>query len=140
MAANPPPAHYRVPSVYRAARTRSWIKRGVVTHLAFYRRDSDTQGLTVGDTVESAERDIAEHFGVIQIESDRVLGVRLASDNPPIRLSITPKEAVADQGNINTSLPFRDDPDPHKAGLAIAIATELAKIAAATDRPPKIKA
>lgn len=138
MAANPPPAPYRVPVVYRAARTRSWIKRGVVTHLAFYRRQSDESGLSIGDTPDAADRAVLEHFGIAQIPVAEIYALRLVDDEPPIRLSVSPDGD--EHGNINKTLPFRDDPDPEKAGLAVAIAEALAGIATPTDHPPKPKA
>jgi hypothetical protein len=130
MAVYPPPANYRVPIVYGAARNPSWIKRGQVKKLAFYRRKNrDHSGLTVGDSIQAAERGLDEHFGIIQIAVADILSVRLQNDIPPIRLQVAPKEAVPDQGNINTTLPFYDDPDLAQVGIAIKIAEVLADMA-----------
>jgi hypothetical protein len=129
MAAHPPPTPYRVPIVYRAARNPSWIKQGQVKQNAFYRRkDRDFSGLSVGDTPEAAERGLRENFGIIQITVNDIRALRLIDDNPPVRLEVRP-DATIDKGNINTSIPFYDDPDPEQVGIAISIAKALADLA-----------
>jgi hypothetical protein len=121
---------YRVPIVYRGARTASWVKRGVVQARAFYRRkEKDLSGLTVGDTQEAAIRNI-KPFAVIQISVEAIEAIRLENDDPPVRLQVVLKDDPADQGNIDTTLPFQDDSDLDQVGLAIRIAQALADIAA----------
>jgi hypothetical protein len=81
------------------------------------------------EILQAAERGLDEHFGIIQIAVADILSVRLQNDIPPIRLQVAPKEAVPDQGNINTTLPFYDDPDLAQVGIAIKIAEVLADMA-----------
>jgi hypothetical protein len=112
-------------TVYRGMRNPSWVKRGVVRHLAFMLRDATDQfpieqELSLGLTPESAVDELKQHYGIAS------LSVR-AIHNLPHGLTVRPEPGSTTKAEM-FGLPLYST-DPTQRDLAVTMATDLAGLA-----------